>query len=92
MEHNNRVGFRKLIQYADKNNLQLIFESDFKWNEKKIRKHTAFFTDEIRKAMDNGMLTGPICFDLSKAFDTISHGSIIEKRLTWYYRNPTAID
>ena len=74
MEHNNRVGFRKLIQYADKNNLQLIFESDFKWNEKKIRKHTASFTDEIRKAMDNGMLTDPICFDLSKAFDTISHG------------------
>ena len=29
--------------------------------------------------MDNGMLTGAIYVDLSKAFDTISHASIIEK-------------
>ena len=29
--------------------------------------------------MDNGMFTGAIYIDLSKAFDTISHASIIEK-------------
>ena len=50
-----------------------------------FRKHhstelaTVYFTDEIRKAMDKGMLTGAIYIDLSKAFDTISHSSIIKK-------------
>ena len=40
---------------------------------------TAYFTDKIRQAMDNGEFTGAIYVDLSKAFDTISHGTIISK-------------
>ena len=34
---------------------------------------TAYFTDQIRKAMDNGHYTGAVYINLSKAFDTISH-------------------
>ena len=37
------------------------------------------FLDQIRKAMDQGMLTGAIYVDLSKAFDTIGHDAIIQK-------------
>ena len=35
--------------------------------------------DDIRKNMDNGEYTGAVFVDLSKAFDTISHSSIITK-------------
>ena len=40
---------------------------------------TVYFIDEIRRAMDKGMLTGAIYIDLSKAFDTIGHNAILEK-------------
>ena len=40
---------------------------------------TAIFTDQIRKNMDKGQLTGAVFIDMSKAFDTISHASIINK-------------
>ena len=37
------------------------------------------FVDDIRKGMDRGHYTGAKHVDLSKAFDTISHGSILSK-------------
>ena len=40
---------------------------------------TAYFIDKIRHAMDKGEYTGAIYVDLSKAFDTISHGMIVNK-------------
>lgn len=40
---------------------------------------TAFFTDKICKVINRGEYTSAIYVDLSKAFDTISHGSLINK-------------
>ena len=40
---------------------------------------SVFFLDQIRQAMDEGKLTGAIYVDLSKAFDTIGHNTIIQK-------------
>ena len=40
---------------------------------------SVYFTDQIRTAMDTGLLTGAIYIDLSKAFDTISHSTLIDK-------------
>uniref|UniRef100_A0A7M5VFX3 Reverse transcriptase domain-containing protein n=1 Tax=Clytia hemisphaerica TaxID=252671 RepID=A0A7M5VFX3_9CNID len=40
---------------------------------------TAYFCDSIRREIDNGKLTGAIFVDLSKAFDTIGHSTIIDK-------------
>ena len=37
------------------------------------------FIDNIRKAMDKGLMTGAVYIDLSKAFDTISHSAILSK-------------
>ena len=40
---------------------------------------TSYFCDNIRRSMDRGELTGAIFVDLSKAFDTIGHSTIIHK-------------
>ena len=40
---------------------------------------TIQFTDDIRKEVDQGNLVGAIFIDLSKAFDTISHGALLKK-------------
>ena len=51
------------------------------WLSKKTvyRNAITLSIDKIRKAMDKGQMTGAIFVDLSKAFDTISHVSIINK-------------
>ena len=38
-----------------------------------------WFTDQIRRPMDAGMLTGAIYVDMSKAFDTVGHAGIINQ-------------
>ena len=40
---------------------------------------TVLFLDEIHKAMDCGNLTGALFINLSKAFDTVSYSSILDK-------------
>ena len=68
----------QIMEHLETHNLLSTYQFGF-------RKHcstelaTVCFLDEIRKAMDNGMITGAIYVDLSKAFDTISHASIVEK-------------
>ena len=39
----------------------------------------ALLTDSIRKAGDNGLLTGAVFLDLSKAFNTLGHDRLLEK-------------
>ena len=37
------------------------------------------FTDNIRRAMDHGLLTGAVFVDLQKAFDTVEHLLVLKK-------------
>ena len=38
-----------------------------------------FFTDSIRRGIDQGLLTGAVFIDLRKAFDTVDHDILLEK-------------
>ena len=40
----------------------------------------SFLTDKILKGFDKGLLTGMILIDLQKAFDTIDHETLLQKR------------
>ena len=39
----------------------------------------AHFADRVLKKLDNGMLTGAVFLDLSKAFDTVDHSLLLTK-------------
>jgi len=68
----------QLMEHLENHNL--LTASQFGFRKKRSTEHASvYFTDQIRKAMDNGLLTGAIYIDLSKAFDTISHSTLIEK-------------
>ena len=66
------------MEHLEHNNLLSIHQFGFR-KKRSTELAAVCFLDEIRKAMDTGMLTGAIYIDLSKAFDTISHASLIDK-------------
>ena len=66
------------MNYLEQHNL--LPKCQFGYRRKRSTEHAiTLFTDQIRKAMDKGQMTGAIFVDLSKAFDTISHASVINK-------------
>ena len=70
--------YHQLMNYLEQHNL--LSKCQFGYRRKRSTEHAiALFPDQIRKAMDKGQMTGAIFVDLSKAFDTISHASIIKK-------------
>jgi len=73
-----KCAHKQLMRYLEDNGL--LSESQFGFRKNRSTEHaTTLFSDHIRKAMDKGQLTGAVFIDLSKAFDTISHGAIINK-------------
>ena len=61
-------------------NHDLLNDSQFGYREKRSTDlASALLIDNIRTNGDNGMLTGTLFLDLSKAFDTINHDLIIKK-------------
>ena len=68
----------QLMNYLEQHNL--LSKCQFGYRRKWSTEHAiTLFTNQIRKAMDKGQMTGAIFVDFSKAFDTISHASIINK-------------
>ena len=70
--------YQQLIEHLESNNLLLKHQFGF-CNHRSTKSAATLFLDDIHKAMDNSKLTGAIFINLSKAFDTISHNSILEK-------------
>ena len=68
----------QVMSYLESNNLLSIYQFGFRKN-RSTELAATYFVDNIRRSMDNGELTGAIYIDLSKAFDTISHSSLLAK-------------
>ena len=64
------------MEYLETNNLL----SDLQFGYRRKRSTdlaTVLLTDSIRRAGDEGKLTGAVFLDLSKAFDTVGHDRLI---------------
>ena len=68
----------QLMEHLEKNNLQSPNQFGFrKYGSTELA--AVWFTDQMRRSMDAGMLTGAVYVDMSKAFDTVGHAGIINK-------------
>ena len=68
----------QLIEHLEKNNL--LSQNQFGFRKYRSTELAAvWFTDQIRRSMDAGMLAGAIYADMSKAFDTVRQAGIMNK-------------
>ena len=77
-----KIVHRQLNNYLEEN--KLLHQNQYGFRAKRSTNlATIFFTDSIRHHVDKGKMAGAIYIDLSKAFDTLSHGKLLSK-LTAY--------
>ena len=79
--------FSKIIEQAVKSQLsdflernRLLTDSQFGYRQNRSTKLASTFVfDDIRKFIDGGQLVGVVYIDLTKAFDTVGHGTLLHK-------------
>ena len=69
---------KQLIDLLEKNCMLFNFQFGFR-PKRSTELAVTLLTDHIRKEADKGSLTGAIFVDLSKALDTVSHSSLLNK-------------
>ena len=73
-----QVIHRQLSNYLEKH--YLLKSSKFRFHPRRSTELAcSLLVDDIRKNIDNGLLTGVIYLDLSKAFDTVSDSYLLSK-------------
>ena len=73
-----QVIHRQLSNYLEKH--YLLKSSKFRFHPRRSTELACnLLVDDIRKNIDNGLLTGVIYLDLSKAFDTVSDSYLLSK-------------
>ena len=84
-----RIAYEQIADYLENNKMLTSCQFGFR---KRYNTELAgtLLTDNIRRAMDHGKLTGAVFVDLQKAFDAVDH-SIILKKLPYYCINGTEL-
>ena len=73
-----RCVYNQLTDYLEKNNLLSPCQFGFRKGRSTELATTLLF-DEVHTAIDKGQLTGALFIYPSKAFDTVSHASLLNK-------------
>ena len=66
-----RIVYKQLLSHLENNGLLSSFQFGFR-SKRSTELAVTYFTDIIRKEVDNGNILGAVFIDLSKAFDTVS--------------------
>ena len=84
-----RVAYEQIADYLENNKMLTSCQFGFRkrYNTELV---VTLLTDNIRRAMDHGKLTGAVFVDFQKAFDAVDH-SIILKKLPYYGINGTEL-
>jgi hypothetical protein len=73
-----RCVYNQLIDHLESHNM--LSQQQFGFRKKRSTETASvILLDNIYKEIDNGQISGALFIDLSKAFDTISHSSIVNK-------------
>ncbi|XP_057308058.1 uncharacterized protein LOC130645947 [Hydractinia symbiolongicarpus] len=74
------------MKYLEDNKLLSRYQYDYR-RLRTTGLAVTLFLDYVRKEVDKGNLMGVVFMDLSKAFDTIAHGTLLEKLTTYSINN-----
>ena len=75
-----KLVHNRISRYLEESDLLNDYQYAYGFRQNRSTKHAiTTFIDYIRTSMDQGQLTGSVFMDLRKAFDTVSHGRLLDK-------------